>query len=253
MPVKKVLVADDEPNVVALIASRLTTLGYDIATAADGEETIAKTKALKPDLLILDVLMPKLTGFEVLKRIRQDREFSSIPAIVISAKGSMKDFFAGMSDVQFVPKPYDAKALVQAIEDLLGGGLSGQKRTKNVIILGVEDNLLKKVKECLEKFGFEIYLALTEEEAVKLANKWHPIFILSQFWEDPNILDPKRLAENISRDKYLAKTPIFVFCKQGPLMLDAMKTFKDERLIGYSDSSELLARLKELHEAKIFV
>lgn len=248
---KKVLIVDDEPNIVEMISVRLKALGYETVFACDGEEAIAKVKAQKPDILILDVLMPKMTGFEALKKIRQDREFNSIPAIIISAKSSMKDFFIGISNVEFLTKPYDPKALVQAIENSLGALSRQLGKAKPVVLIGVEDALIKKVQECLKKFNFQVFVALHEEEAFKLASLWRPVFILSQFWEDLSVLDPKKLTEQFSQSKSLVQTPFFCFCKNGPLALDAMKTFKGDRLITYTDSADLIKKIEELHQSKI--
>ena len=81
---------------------------------------MAKVKSEKPNLIIMDVLMPKMTGFEAMKKIRENPESRGIPAIVISARGSMKDYFNDITGVEFLPKPYEPKDLVHRIELLLG-------------------------------------------------------------------------------------------------------------------------------------
>ncbi len=120
MPIKKILIVDDEPAIVDILSARLKAAGFEICTAADGLEAVAKVKSEKPNLIIMDVLMPKMTGFEAMKKIRENPESRGIPAIVISARGSMKDYFNDITGVEFLPKPYEPKDLVHRIELLLG-------------------------------------------------------------------------------------------------------------------------------------
>ena len=239
---KKILIVDDEPNIVDILSVRLAALSYEVITASNGEEAILKTKAEKPDLLILDVLMPKMTGFEALRKIREDRELKDIPAIIISAKGSMKEFFAGKNAVQFLCKPYDPKELVAKIETLIG---SSRLRSSNgVVLIGVEDVLLKKIKDCLTLLGYQVSMALNEEDAYKVSWNLMPGLILCQFWEDLTILDPKKIFDKLALHPRLSQVPFYVFCKQGSIVLDAMKSFKEDKIIGYSQTSDLLKALE---------
>lgn len=246
----KILVCDDESAVVDVIVTRLKALGYEACTASDGEEAFLKIKAEKPSIIITDVLMPKQTGYELLKKIRSDNETKNIPAIVMSAKGSMRDFFAGISNVNFIPKPYDANVLIETIEKLLSGGIGAQNVSKNVVLVGVEEQVLAKVQECLLTFGLHIFRALHEEDALSMVRSLRPKFILCQFWEDVNILDPVKLVGMLSKDAKLSAIPFYVFCKQGSLALDAMKNFKGDRLIAFSQNSDLLKKLEELFKEK---
>ena len=107
MSLKKILIVDDEPAIIEILSSRLKATGYEICTARDGVEAIAKVKSEKPDLIIMDVLMPRMTGFEAMKKIRDMPEGHGVPALVISAKGSMRDYFSDITGVEFIPKPYE--------------------------------------------------------------------------------------------------------------------------------------------------
>lgn len=117
---KKILVADDEPDFVELISMRLEVNGFDVVAAKDGQEAIDKTKSDKPDLLILDLMMPKVDGFEVCRMLKFDDNFKDLPIIVLSALDQQQDrekaIEAG-ADEYFI-KPFDLSLLLTKIKEL---------------------------------------------------------------------------------------------------------------------------------------
>jgi two-component system, OmpR family, alkaline phosphatase synthesis response regulator PhoP len=84
---KKILVIEDEKILLELLEKRLTQEGYEIEIAENGVEGLEKIKQNKPDLILLDIVMPKMGGFEVMKELQKDKEFSQIPIIIISNSG----------------------------------------------------------------------------------------------------------------------------------------------------------------------
>ena len=118
---KKILVVDDEPDIIEILSIRLRTAGFEVSSAKNGEEAVAKAKSEKPLVIIMDVMMPVMSGFEALQKIRQDPGTKNIPVIVLSSKGGMKDFFADMHGVEFMQKPFDFEVLMSRIEALVGG------------------------------------------------------------------------------------------------------------------------------------
>jgi CheY-like chemotaxis protein len=242
MASKKILIVDDEPPIIEILSSRLRATGYEVCSAADGVEAVEKVKSEKPNLIIMDVLMPRMTGFEAMKKIRDMPESRGIPALVISARGSMRDYFADITGVEFIPKPYDPKELVARIEILLGNAGAAQGGSKRVILVGVEDFLIAKIRTLLSSLGYQILTALNEEDAFNLAKNLRPNFILCQFWEEESVLDAKKLHGKLAEHAALVHLPLYVYSKEA-LSLDAMKTFKGDRLITYNDSSDLLKKL----------
>jgi DNA-binding response OmpR family regulator len=119
---KKILVADDEPDFVELISMRLEVNGFKVVAAKDGQEAIDKTKKENPDLLILDLMMPKLDGFEVCRMLKFDDNFRDLPIIVLSALDQQQDrekaIKAG-ADEYFI-KPFDLSLLLTKIRNLIG-------------------------------------------------------------------------------------------------------------------------------------
>ena len=115
-----VLVADDEEDIRALVAFRLKRAGYEVITAADGEEALLLTTTRLPDLVVLDMMMPKATGLEVTRSMREHEATKAIPVILLTARAQEGDvisgFEAGADD--YVKKPFspqDLQARVQAL------------------------------------------------------------------------------------------------------------------------------------------
>ncbi|NOZ28873.1 MAG: response regulator [Chloroflexi bacterium] len=116
-----ILVVDDEPDVQKLLALILTKAGFQVATADNGEEALAQAASVAPDLILLDIMMPGMDGYEVLKRLRSDPVLTHIPVIILSAKGSVQDRVKGlrMGADDYVPKPADPMELVARVEAVL--------------------------------------------------------------------------------------------------------------------------------------
>ena len=132
MPPLKILVCDDERHIVRLIQVNLEKQGWLVVTAYDGKEGLEKIKAEKPDLCVLDVMMPYMDGFEVLKALRREPETESLPVIMLTAKAQDKDVFEGYhygADM-YLTKPFNPAELVSFVKRIVQGGPddSGPKR-----------------------------------------------------------------------------------------------------------------------------
>jgi two-component system alkaline phosphatase synthesis response regulator PhoP len=118
----KILVVDDEIYIVHILDFSLGMEGYEVVTALDGEQALEKLKSDRPDLIVLDIMMPKLDGYEVCKAIKSDPETRQIPVILLSAKGRNVDqklgFDVGADD--YITKPFSPRKLVERINQLLG-------------------------------------------------------------------------------------------------------------------------------------
>jgi len=84
---KKILIIEDEEIMIGLLQKKLTVAGYEISVAKNGEEGLEKMKEVKPDLILLDIIMPKMGGFEVMEEMQKDKELKKFPVIVISNSG----------------------------------------------------------------------------------------------------------------------------------------------------------------------
>jgi DNA-binding response OmpR family regulator len=117
-PKKTILVVDDEPRYVRLVEVNLTTEGYDVTTAANGQEAVEAVAAHAPDLMLLDVMMPIMDGFTACTRIR---EFSTVPIIMVTAKGEERDRVRGLDAGadDYIVKPFSAQELLARVRAVL--------------------------------------------------------------------------------------------------------------------------------------
>ncbi|MEK7202161.1 MAG: response regulator [Patescibacteria group bacterium] len=116
---KKILVADDERNIVLLVKVNLERQGYDVITAADGEECLDRVRSEKPDLIVLDIFMPKLDGFGVLKAIREAPDTADLPVIILSQEDEDRVSSGDRVDM-YIPKPFDPRDLIALVKSILG-------------------------------------------------------------------------------------------------------------------------------------
>lgn len=118
----RILAVDDEERIVRLLRIRLGALGYDMTTAHDGEAALRQVAEEAPDLVLLDVLMPKMDGFEVLRRLKANPETAEIPVIMLTAKGQFDDLAYGYGEGAhwYFHKPFDVSELEQFVVRLIG-------------------------------------------------------------------------------------------------------------------------------------
>jgi DNA-binding response OmpR family regulator len=117
-----ILIADDDPDILALVSFRLRRAGYDIVEARNGEEAVQLALERRPDLVILDVMMPRVDGYEATRRLRQHEETSQTPVILLTARVQDVDvargFEVGADD--YVRKPFSPQELGDRVQAALG-------------------------------------------------------------------------------------------------------------------------------------
>jgi DNA-binding response OmpR family regulator len=119
----KILVVDDEVYIVQILEFSLSRIeGYEVITASDGEEALEKVQEGRPDLVVLDVMMPRMDGYEACKRLKAEEATKDIPVILLSAKGRAMDqnrgFEVGADD--YITKPFSPRKLIEKINTVLG-------------------------------------------------------------------------------------------------------------------------------------
>ena len=115
---KKILLVEDEDDLRMLMAENLESYGYEVYQAEDGEEGLKQLLTLRPDLIISDVLMPRMNGNQFLKEVRELEVGKEIPFIVLTIRKLMKDYFESIDIEEFISKPFDIKELVVKIEQV---------------------------------------------------------------------------------------------------------------------------------------
>ncbi len=117
----RILIVDDSPTNVDILAKRLSAHGYEILTAGDGEEGLAVAREQQPDLILLDIMMPKMDGIEVCQHVKGDASLPFIPIILVTARSDSKDVVAGLEAgaEEYLIKPVDQRALVARVKSML--------------------------------------------------------------------------------------------------------------------------------------
>ena len=118
---KKILIVDDEPGVVEIVRVNLEWEGYDICEAFDGQEGWDKVRSEKPDLVILDVMMPKMSGLELLERIQADPRVCGVPVIMLTVRARGVDITQALEKgaVEYLTKPFEPLNLIRVVKKIL--------------------------------------------------------------------------------------------------------------------------------------
>jgi len=119
---KKILIADDEPNIVVSLEFLMKQKGYVVRVANTGEEALAAIGEFGPDLILLDVMMPRMSGYDLCQRVRENPAWQAIKIIMLSAKGRDIEVTKGMAvgADAYVTKPFSTKDLIAKVQELLG-------------------------------------------------------------------------------------------------------------------------------------
>lgn len=119
---KKIVLAEDEPQIARLIEFKLKKEGYSVTWKENGEEALKAIKADKPDLILLDIMMPVMDGYEVLRRLKEDENLKSIPVVMLTARAQEKDVVKGidMGAEDYITKPFHPAELLARVKRILG-------------------------------------------------------------------------------------------------------------------------------------
>lgn len=201
---RKILIADDEPDIVEIIEYNLTLSGYEVYTAKDGDDALQKVKQLKPDLVILDIMMPKKNGIEVCEILRAQPAYKDTLIIFLTALNDelsqMKGFDKGADD--YINKPISPKLLMSRVNALFRRSAkpvdtdSGILQIDNLVIDPLQYLIKIDEKEVtLAKKEFELlYLLASKPGRVFLRNE-----ILNQIWGNDVIVGDRTIDVHIRK------------------------------------------------------
>jgi DNA-binding response OmpR family regulator len=115
---RKILVIDDEPGIIDIVETNLLGEGFEVVSARDGKEGLEKIKSERPELVVLDVMMPEMDGWQVLKEVEMDPDTAGIPVIMLTAKAADEDYIHGLEEgaVEYITKPFFPQELINRIK-----------------------------------------------------------------------------------------------------------------------------------------
>jgi len=162
----RILVVDDVADNVEILRMRLGSLGYEVIVASDGEQALAKTREALPDLILLDIMMPKVDGLEVVKQLKADKSLPFIPVILVTAKATPKDVAAGLDagGDDYLTKPIDHGAMLARVRAMLRiKALHDEVQTLNQ---GLEAKVREQVEELARVGRLRRFLAPQLAQAI---------------------------------------------------------------------------------------
>ena len=182
---KKILIIDDEIHIVELLKFNLENNGYKVDYSYDGFDGYLKTKEFQPDLILLDWMLPNISGIDLLKKIRSDETLEQIPVIMLTAKNMEEDKLEGLEDGadDYITKPFSVKEVLARITSVL----RRYKYTSNekIEVLKADDIQVNVNKHIVTKNGQEIELTLKEFQILKLLIENKVLtrtFLLDKIW-----------------------------------------------------------------------
>ena len=199
----KILVIDDEPDAIELIKFNLKAAGYEVVTAGDGEEALKKARAVIPDLILLDLMLPEVDGLEVCKILRRDPRVSGIPIIMLTAKAAEIDRVLGLElgADDYVTKPFSPRELVLRVKRLLRAApANGAKED----VISLKELTLDIPRHQASVKGRPLDLTATEFKLLTLLIQRRGRVqsreqLLQDVWEYDNLIDTRTVDTHVRR------------------------------------------------------
>jgi two-component system phosphate regulon response regulator PhoB len=199
----KILVVDDEPDALELIQYNLRAAGYDVVTAADGEEALKKARAANPSLVILDVMLPEVDGLEVCKRLRREPTTAAVPIIMLTAKAGEIDRVLGLElgADDYVTKPFSPRELVLRVKALLRRRTPVEPEPENIHFAGLSvdiprhEVLVDGKRVDLTATEFKLLTVLAERRGRVQSRET----LLRDVWEYDSFIDTRTVDTHMRR------------------------------------------------------
>jgi len=201
---QKILIVDDEPDILELVEYNLKKEGYQVFTASNGQEGIALAKKVHPDLIVLDIMMPKMDGIEACRLMRAIPEFKNTFMVFLTARSEEYSEIAGFNvgADDYIAKPIKPRALVSRINAILRRNASAEEISENKIEIG--DLVIDREAYLVFQSGEKVVLAKKEFELLYLlASKPGKVYtreaILKNIWEDSVVVTNRTIDVHIRK------------------------------------------------------
>jgi DNA-binding response OmpR family regulator len=199
----RILVVDDEPDTLELLEFNLKNAGYDVISASDGTEALAKARSSAPELIILDLMLPEIDGLEVCKILRRDPATAQIPVLMLTAKAEEVDRVLGLElgARDYVTKPFSPRELVLRVRNLLQTEKTDEDKPQNYhfseLIIDVPRHLVTVERKAIELTAteFRLLLVLAQRRGRVQSREQ----LLQDVWHYDNIIDTRTVDTHMRR------------------------------------------------------
>ncbi len=165
----KILIVEDEEHIQELLRFNLQNNGYDVLVASDGLQGLTMAKEEQPDLMLLDLMLPKMDGLDVCRAVKSDAQMAAIPIIMLTAKGSETDKVLGLElgADDYLTKPFSVRELMARIKVVLRRGIKESEPVEQSKIISIDNLVIDIEKHVVHRDGIEFQLTLKEFELLK--------------------------------------------------------------------------------------
>ncbi len=200
---QKILVVDDEPEAVELVEFNLKQAGYNVSTAADGAEALKKARAQTPDLIVLDVMLPEMDGFEICKTLRLDTTTAKVPIIMLTAKAAEIDRVLGLElgADDYLTKPFSPRELMLRVKKILARSQTEEKPKEQIrfgeLLIDLPRHLASWKGKAIELTATEFkLLTILAQRAGRVQSRDQ---LLRDVWEYDSLIDTRTVDTHMRR------------------------------------------------------
>lgn len=243
---KKILVIDDDLDLVDRLRDKLEDQKYSVIGAFDGEDGFEKAKTEAPDLIILDIVMPRMNGHELATKLKSDKDTRSIPILVITVHEELVKFF-NLGEINgYLLKPYRLKDLLEKVREYIG-----EVRTKSVLIIDEDLQAVESMERTLRVNRFAVFRALNGKVGLEKARKEHPDLIICDALMP--VMNGHEFIQAIKKEEELSRIPIIMLLAKGTGKDSFFGLDVDEFAVKPLDGVDLIAKIKFLLKQKALV
>lgn len=249
MSKKRILIVDDDLVFVKILKNRLEVAGYDVLSALDGIKGVQMARKERPDLIIMDILMPGLDGHKACELIKKSSITWNIPVIYVTIKDSIGDEELAMElgAEYYIKKPCEPEVLLRMIESALERAEQLSKRKEKILVIDRDLAKIDEIKIKLKQAGFKIISSFNAEDGVNKARTEKPDLILLD--DSTSSLDQHSSYDELKSDGELKNIPVFVFTTKNKLreMIERL-THVTRFILEPIDYKDLLRNIEEILE-----
>jgi len=243
---KRILVIDDDADIVEMIRNRLEADKYDVIGAFNGEDGLEKAQTERPDLIITDIVMPKMNGHELASKLHQDPSLQAIPVIVMTSHVDLISFFGPGEIKEHLIKPFKIGDLVVLVRQYIG-----EVKGKKVLIIDDDPEVLRTLEPALRANNYAVSAAVNGKEGLEKIKKEIPDVILVDMLMP--IMNGRSFLKIIRSVPDTSQIPVIIMGAQQETIPFIQETDADEILLKPFNVRDVLNELRSLLQKKVLV